>query len=112
MCILYKEGKYNISTLLNNLGLWLMIKPMNLGENIHTKIPNKVGFCIHSFFVVFFELGKMLQKLGLCQFCMESHTATLLAIGYSCYWSDPNYLYWGFMCAAINGWLRTFITKS
>jgi hypothetical protein len=57
------------------------------------------------------NIGKIIHKMGRCEFCMESHAATLGAIGYSCYWLDPNYLYWGFLCASINGWLRTFINR-
>jgi hypothetical protein len=82
MCVLYKDNK--IQSLLNNVGIWLQ-----------TKTP--IGL-----------IGRIVQGVGLCKFCIESHTATLGAIGYSCYWLEPHYLIWGFLCASINGFIREF----
>ena len=54
-------------------------------------------------------VGGFVCSLGECKFCIESHTATLIAIGYYLYTGDIKVLIWGFLCASINSWLRTFL---
>jgi len=59
--------------------------------------------------------GWFFRELGACKFCIESHTATLIAIGYYSYLDyyllSPEWyiLIWGFFFASINSWLRTFL---
>ena len=53
--------------------------------------------------------GSFICSLGECKFCIESHTATILAIGYYSYCLDYRCLIWGFICSSINSWFRTFL---
>lgn len=46
--------------------------------------------------------------LSECRFCIENHVATMGAISFSFYCLDFKYLIWGFLCASINSWIRTF----
>ena len=54
-------------------------------------------------------VSNFILDLGECRFCIESHVATIGAISYSYYWLDYKYLIWGFLCASINSWIRTFM---
>lgn len=54
-------------------------------------------------------IGKFFDSLSQCKFCIENHTATTLAIGYAYYCQDIKILIWGFLCASINSWIRTFL---
>lgn len=77
MGILYKDNM--IHTQLERLGIWLGQRTL---------------------------IGGLITSLSQCKFCIETHTGTLMAVSYSAYLYDYNYLYWGFLCAAINRILR------
>jgi hypothetical protein len=80
MSIIYKENW--IQGKLEDIGHWF-----------------KQGSFLNNFFL----------DLSECNFCIESHTATVGAVLYFSYCLDYRVLIWGFLCASINSWMRTFM---
>jgi hypothetical protein len=72
-------------------------------------IPNRLE-SIGNWFKQKSLLSNFFLGVSECNFCLENHTATILAIGYYSYCLDYRVLIWGFLCASINSWLRTFLT--
>ena len=70
---------------------WVMI--ILYKNNIPQKFYNKFKY-------------KLIDKLTNCEFCMESHIGTFLSIGLVFLYSDLNYLFFGFMAAALSNILK------
>lgn len=83
---------------------WWVMSILYKDNVIHSKLES-LGIKIGPKNIV----GGLVCSLSTCKFCIESHTATLLAISYYLYTEDLNVLIWGFLCASINSWLRTFL---
>lgn len=72
----------------------------NLAVNNIEKLGNWIG---HK--TIF---GKFFLGVSECNFCLENHIASIMAVCYSYYLFDYHYLIWGILCASINSWIRTF----
>lgn len=126
MSILYK-GNF-IQNALERLGNWFNEKQTRsiflmgftlviqlFGVFLLTKIdvfgliPIVISIVLTIMVIISERIGNILLGISECNFCLENHVATIIAISYSCYTTDVKYLIWGFLCASINSWIRTFI---
>ena len=79
----------------------------NFAPNVLERIGNWIG---HRRMV-----GKFFIGVSTCDFCLENHTASIMAIGYFCYLYNPSYpidyhyLIWGMLCVSINSWIRSYL---
>lgn len=116
-----------IQNTLEGLGQWIAYKRENNTDFFlfffGTVLASLVYYASRNFYfmipfmpVLFLVVVFRIKKIGLlfinlsgCMFCIENHTATLMAIGYAYYCQDIRIAAWGFLCASINSWLSTFL---
>jgi hypothetical protein len=83
---------------------WWVIQIMTKDNWIPSKLEN-----IGNWFKQRSLLSNFFLGVSECSFCLENHTATIGAVLYYSYCLDYRVLIWGFLCASINSWLRTFV---